>query len=204
MKLWKRNLVLSAIPIAAITVGCVAAQDDLGELARQDITHRWGCLSHPNLAVEIVEVGPSVAERLDDDDYEDRAEAAVEMWLAGELQVDDFVLSAITNEQIGVAFGVDEGGTANPCQLNVPQGSAALGAVSVSLRGYDTNAPGEMMVMNQQESEEACGNEAGFFFVEDESGPFGTIAMCPSSCDALAGSAAEGGTIAVEVILNEV
>lgn len=91
-----------------------------------------------------------------------------------------------------------------PTCVDASRPVSARNYVDPNASGYDSNAPGDMMVMNQQENEEACGDEAGFFFVENESGPFGTIAMCPASCDTLAGSAAEGGTIAVEVILNEV
>ena len=204
MKTWKRNLLRSAIPIAAITVGCVAAQEDIDALALDDVENRSECLFHPNLEVEIVEIGPSAAARLSADDHEDRAEAMVEMWVHGEFTpMEHIILSAITNERIGVTFGVDEAGQANPCQLRVPEGSAALGELGVSLRGYDSNAPGEMLVMNQREGEDACGDEAGFFFVEGESGPYDTMAMCPASCDAVASSAAEGGTVAIEVILSE-
>lgn len=205
MKLWKRNLIVAAIPIAAVTVGCVAAQDDMEALAKDDIERSELNLSElPPLELEIIEIGPGSRHTQDEADRAaERAAAWAEQIAAGGYYYEDLILSALTDERIAVAFGTTEEGASDPCQITVAMGSDALAGQTVALRGYHTNAPEELFVMEQRESEEACEGGSGFFFEETEAGSHGAIAMCPSSCDNFASSAAEGGAIGLELVIGE-
>ncbi len=205
MKPWKRRMLIAAIPVAAVTVGCVAAQDDMDALAKSEIDQRNLDLSDlPLLELEILELGPGSVFNNND---EERAAEAAAQWAeyvaGGHAQYDDLTLSALTRERIAVAYGVDEEGASDPCQVTVAMGGEALAEHTVTLRGYHTNAPGELFVMEQREGEEACEGESGFFFEETEAGTHGSIAMCPSSCDTFASSAEEGGAISLEVVIGE-
>ena len=205
MKLWKRNLIAAAIPIAAITVGCVAAQDDMDALAIDDMTNSALRFSEaPVMRLKIIEIGPGSV--FSDDEAEraaERAEQWVEHILGGAFRYEDAILSALTHERIAVAFDVDKEGTSDPCQVTIAKGSEAVAEQTVTLRGYHTNAPEELFVMEQRESEEACEDGSGFFFDETEAGAHGAIALCPSSCDTFASAAAEGVAIGLEMVIGE-
>lgn len=200
MKLWQRNLILTAIPIAVVTVGCVAAQDDMDSLVRDDVSRSANLLVGKDLRLEVIEVGPGSV-YADDNPYE-RIVGMFEGAIGGSDLYDDVILSALTEQAIGVAFDADKDGIANPCEINVALGSEALKDQTVTLYATHTNAIGELFTMEQRENEGACGDKAGFFFEEDESGPHGTMAMCPVSCDIVASSVAEGGRVAVEMVIG--
>ncbi len=199
MKLWQRNSILAAIPIAVVTVGCVAAQDDMDSIAEQNVSRASSSLCNQDLRLEVIEVGPGSV--FQDDDAYERVVGMIEGAVGG--IYDDVILSALTEQVIGVSFDADKGGVANPCEIKVAEGATALSDQVVTLYATHTNAVGELFKMEQREDEEACGGGAGFFFQEDESGPNGTMSMCPASCDVVASSAAEGGAVSVEIVIGQ-
>ncbi len=200
-KNWKQRFLLAAVPLAAVTVGCIAAQDDPGELLEEDAQHRtWAGGNYVRLKI----VSTHGTLMLPDDFSDvaaDVAQAAREAAKGG-MNLDDLVLPALHEEPIGVRMAVFKDGTADACTVDVATGSELLGKLPVQLQVTTTTDFGGFSVLQQVESEEAC-EGAGFFFEESEAGEFGQISMCPSSCDTVLTAEKEGAPVMVDVVIQD-
>lgn len=200
---WKRRVLVAAIPIAAITVGCLAAQEDMDALIEDDAEFRTSV--DPRL-VRIRINDPGFGEILNNE----AAQAAMQVWAdikeaqkeGGSHHLDDLILSSLIDERIGVVFDRNSRGQVDPCTIDIAEGAEALGAYRVQLRAYDSGAPGELRVMEAVESADSCDGD-GFYFGEGEAGTASQISLCPESCDAIGGSAAEGNVVEMEMVVGE-
>ena len=210
MKPWKHKLLVAALPLAAITVGCLAAVEDVDDLVADDAEFRRAeplrldiRIADPGFSWQANDWQAEAAAAAHEEMAQQRAEARERNreQAAGSMPIDDLIYPALVQENVGVAFSTDAEGTADPCKISVPVGGAALSEHQVQLRSVDSLSI-ETIVMDRVESAEAC-EGAGFFFGAGESGELDSMQLCPESCDSVASAAAEGAEIAMEVVILE-
>lgn len=198
---WKLRILLAALPLAAVTVGCVAAQDDPDALLEEDAQHRaWAGGNYVRLKI----VSTQGMTMLPADFSQEAAEVAQAAREAakGGMDLDDLILPALYEEPIGVRLAVFEDGTSDACTVDVATGSNMLGELAVQLQITTTTDFGGVSVLNRVENEDACDGD-GYFFDKTESGEFGQISMCPSSCDAVLTAEEKGVPVMVDVVIDQ-
>lgn len=206
MKPWKHKLLVAALPLAAITVGCLAAVEDTDDLVADDAQFR-----HADPQMLYLRISdPGFDWRVNEVMQEAALAAAEERAMIKEQhreqaganhRIDDLIYPALIQQNVGVAFSTDAEGAVDPCQISVPVGGGALSEHSVQLRSVDS-FEGQHMAMNRVESPDAC-EGAGFFFTAGESGEVDAMQLCPESCDVVASAAAEGAAVAMDVVILE-
>lgn len=190
---WKRNIFLTAIPIGVITVGCLAAQDDMDSLIaeaqprsaddEQRVNLRFVTLGDIDVAFD-PEWDAYVG-------YEARKAAKSGYW-------EDIVRTRLFEDPLAIRFGMDSDGATDACTIEVAAGAEVLGEASVTV-GLGLGESFGML--HRVESEDACDGD-GFFFEETESGPFGLMSMCPSSCDSVLSAHKEGISVMLDVVIQ--
>ncbi len=195
---WKRNSLVAAVPLAGVLVGCLAAQEDMDDLLEQETAFRNG--PTPALSLRIVDEGPGHA--VAEEAYEAVCGIKEELREGGLEFLNDLILTSIDQAKIGVAFGTDAAGDANPCQIDVAVGAEAMGGYAVHLRAFQTGARGEFMTMAPVENAAACDGD-GFYFQANEGGVNDSLSLCPSSCESVATAVGEGETVMMELVVAE-
>ncbi|MEX1366639.1 MAG: hypothetical protein AB1Z98_26170 [Nannocystaceae bacterium] len=198
---WKHRVLLAVLPIAAVTVGCLAAQDDPNALLDAELQPRsWA----GGQLVRVKLVGSAGRPILQPDLAEDMvyvAEAAREVAKGG-LGLDDVILPAMYEQPIAVRMAILEDGSTDACTIDVPEGSEVLGELSIQLQVTTNTELGGLSVLNRVEGAEACEGD-GFFFQESELGELGQISMCPASCDTVDAAEELGASVMVDIVIAD-
>lgn len=199
-KQWKERLLYAALPLTAVTIGCVAAQDS-DPLAGVEVQNRsWASGRFIELQIETTQ-GRTILGQVGNDDVTGELLALIHELMEGDDRLDDLILPALDSEPIGVRLAVFDDGSVDACSIDVAEGSAFLGELDVQLQVTAESEFGGFSVLNRVEGEEAC-EGPGYFFEETESGEFGQISMCPSSCDVLRSAEEAGSSVMVDIVVD--
>lgn len=205
MKNWKQRILVAAIPLAAVTVGCLAAQDDMDAVIGNELRDgEFSGYEPRRIHVNLIDTENTKANL--NSPLEEAAIAAreaLEMAREGGSHLDDLILVSLFEDPIGVGFGVDAEGSMDACTIDVAAGAEFLGEAAVHLQLTSGSEFGGFSIVKRVESEEACEGEAGFFFEETEEGPYGQISMCASSCDTMLSAQEAGAQMMVDVVVDE-
>ena len=199
-KHWKERLLYAALPLAAVTVGCLAAQDE-DPLAGVEVQNRsWASGRFIELQIETTK-GTPFLDRASIDDVTGELMALVTELIEGDHDLDDVIIPALDREPIGVRMAVFDDGSIDACSIDVAEGSAIFREIPVQLQITAESEFGGFSVLDRVESEDAC-EGPGYFFEETEAGEFGQISMCPSSCDALRSAEEAGSSVLVDIVVD--
>lgn len=198
---WKHRILLTALPVAAVTVGCLAAQDDPNALLDAELSPRsWA--GGQQVRVKLVSaVGRPILQADFQEDMVYVGEAAREV-AKGSIGLDDVILPALYEEPIGVRMAILEDGSTDACTIEVPEGSEAFGELSIQLQVTTNTELGGLSVLNRVEGADSCDGD-GFFFEENDLGELGQISMCPASCETIDAAEELGSSVMVDIVIED-
>ncbi|MCR9165644.1 MAG: hypothetical protein ACE37F_00535 [Nannocystaceae bacterium] len=197
-KRWKQLSLIVALPMLFGAAACDQTDGDVDALIDGPVTQRWA--GGNNVRLNLLSTH---ATRWNEPfvDWAMVMEAAKES-ASGHADLDALILTAHHEAPIGVQLGSLEDGTSDPCTVSIPEGSALLGEIPVQIQVTTNTEFGARAVLNEVKNEDHCEGD-GFYFEETESGEFGQMSMCPSSCETVLAADEAGMAVMVDVVLRE-